>query len=142
MSPIVNGTDAKGVALYFLEQTTDSPLTSMQIKKTIAQAKLILADGFTKQEICSVIDHMLTKKINMYSIGYIRAVMPDALKEIEKLILAEKGKRIREEMEKAVAVSEVKKVDESTERNREKTERFGVQSRLGKKHHFDLFEGK
>lgn len=144
MSVKVNGTHAKDIALHFLEATTDERLTPAVISKTIRQAKNLLSYGYAKDEIIRVIDAIIEKGIHMYSLGYVNACINDVLKELEELDLKQKGieeKKLLEQhaMEKR---SEVVTHGESTERNRDKAGRFGVQSRFGKKHNFDMFEGQ
>lgn len=136
-----NGTHAKDIALYFIDMT-DMRATPGIVRKTIVQAKRTLEAGYTKDEIISTIDRNLEKGVNMYSFGYIDVSINDVLREIEKEKSKVEAKKVKEEIEemqksqrKAVSMS-----DESTERNREKARRVGVQSRLRKKLNFDMFE--
>lgn len=139
-----NGTDARTIALYFLDHTTDGRYTPIMIAKSVNQAKSLLSSGFTKEEAIQVIDYLISKNINMYSLGYVNACIGEALKEVKKLEIAELARIEKQKLTDLIKVerSEVKNDDESTERNRSKALRFSVQSRLREKHHLDLFEGK
>lgn len=140
----VNGTDAKTIALHFLNHTTDGRYTPAVIAKTINQAKSLLRSGYTVDEVCATIDYVIETGIQMYSIGYINTCIGNVLKIIEEVKFKEevaqiKQKQLEELKEKQGEVN----VDvESTERNRGKIARFGVQSGFGKKHNLDMFEGQ
>lgn len=137
-----NATEAKEIALYFLGQIKDkSELTRGEIARTINMAKLMLID-YQKQDILDVIDHVLARKTDIYSLGFIKSAIPDALKALESERLKEKAKVILMEQEQLAKEQqgEVREGNESTERNREKARKFDVQSRLRKKFNFDLFE--
>jgi hypothetical protein len=142
VTKLPNGTDAKEVALYFLNETTDGRATSAIIAKTISQTKSILKAGYTKEEIISVIDFCLKRGVTMYSIGYVSTCINDCLREIKKEEEKEKARLIKEEQAKQQAENRkaVTRDDESTKRNAEKARRIGIQSRLGKKFDFDMFE--
>lgn len=143
MTPIQpNGTDAKDIAFHFLSMTGVERATPQVIAKTIAQAKRLLNAGYNKKEICSAIDKAVQKGISMYSIGYITTSIKDLLKEVETDEMREKGQEIKVKMEEQYAEERkaVSDDDESAERNRKKADGFGVQSRLGKKFNFDMFE--
>lgn len=142
MSKKVNGTDAKDVGLHFLRATGVERATPAIIAKTISQAKHILSAGYTKDEIISVIDHVVKKNPTIYSIGYISHAMNDALREINEDNVKSEAKEIAKQLEEQ-QLKERKAVTsdgESAKRNREKASRLGVQSRLGKKFNFDMFE--
>lgn len=139
-----NGTEAKEIGLYFLEQTGVKRMTPAIVSRTIGQVKNLLKSGYTKEEIKEVIDHNIDKGINMYSIGYISASINDALREIEEAKLKsragnvlEEQRKYQDEMRKAVDGG-----SEATKRNATKAGRFGVKSRVGEKFNFDMFEGK
>lgn len=143
MSKKANGTHAKEVAIHFLNATTDGRYTRLMIAKTINIAKSILTSGFTKEEIIAVIDYFVNKGVNMYSLGYISATIGDALKEVQKDVRSREAQQEMQKLEEHAKSqqSEVSVNDESAERNRAKLTRFGVQSGVREKHHFDLFEG-
>ena len=144
MSKIANGTDAKDVALHFVQQTNVERITPAIMSKTINQAKNLLNSGYTKQEIVSVIDYVLTKGTHMHSIGYVSTCINDVLREIEKQRLLDEAVKVKKEINARATEkqSEVNVDVESAERNRLKANRFGVQSGFGEKYSFDMFEGK
>lgn len=142
-----NPTDAKTLALHFLDLTTKR-MTPQIIARTIIQVKAVLAQGYTVEEVTKVIDYVLARKAGVYSFGYISSAINDSLRELE----AEEA-RIRYQAEAKVAHAElastmqesrgrVTEVDDSTERNKRKAKRSNIQSRFGKKSYFDMFEGK
>jgi hypothetical protein len=138
-----NGTDAKTIALHYLNITTDGRNTPHIIAKTINQAKSLLNAGYTVDEVCATIDYVVKKGVKMYSIGYINAVIGDVVKELQK----EHLQRVAQEEMKLLADKQretqgMVKVDvESKERNRSKTAKFGTQSGFREKHNLDMFEG-
>jgi UDP-N-acetylmuramoylalanine-D-glutamate ligase len=141
-----NGTVAKDIALHFVN-ATNQRVTPHIMRKTIQQAKSLLSSGYEKDEIISVIDFLLKhKSANMYSLGYVNASINDILREMKEMEEKERLEQVRKEIaeQQSVQRSEVVNHAESTERNRKKAERIGtgVQSRLGKKFNFDMFEGK
>jgi len=142
MTPIANGTDAKDVALHFLRETGVERTTPAIIAKTISQAKGILTAGYTKDEVISVIDHLIAKGVAMYSIGYVSHAINDILREIKGKELKEKAKLVTQQLqeEQSKVRSEVTSDGNSTNRNKSKANRLGVQSRLGEKFNFDMFE--
>lgn len=142
MSVKVNGTDAKDIALHFLKATGVERTTPAIIAKTIAQAKSILKSGYTKEEVIDVIDHVVERGVRMYSIGYVSHAINDVLAEIEEKKLQEKAKDvIKEQKEQQLAQrKEVTSSGESTNRNKGKASKFGIQSRVGKKFDLDMFE--
>lgn len=146
MSPTPNGTEAKDIALYFIKLTQGRATPSI-IAKTIRQAKSLLAHEYTKEEIIKVIDYIvLEKKYEVYSLGYINTCINDVLREIkkkeEKEELEKKKAEIRNQLTSEQVHSEVKDDGKSTERNREKARRIGVQSRFREKFNLDMFEGQ
>lgn len=146
MSPTPNGTDAKDIALYFIKLTQGRATPSI-IAKTVKQAKTLLSNEYTKQEIIEVINYIiLEKKYDVYSLGYINTCINDVLREIKKKKQQEELQRKKEEVRKQltseVMCSEVKEDGKSTERNREKARRLGIQSRFREKFNLDMFEGQ
>jgi hypothetical protein len=142
MSAKANPTDAKTIALYYLNATTDGRNTPAVIAKTINQVKNLMNTGYTKDEILATIDAVLSRGIKMYSFGYLSACIADVLNDINKGKTSEEVVKVKEElkeMEKQ-AMEEVNVIDESTERNRNKLAR--LQSRKREKHPFDMFEGQ
>lgn len=137
-----NGTDAKDIALYFLKETGVERATPAIIGKTIKQAKHLLSQGYEKEEILSVIDHIVAKGVHMYSIGYVSHAINEVLKEIEGARIKEEAKSVTKQLEEQQlkARNEVKSDGNSAERNRNKARGFGIQSRFGEKFNFDLFE--
>ena len=136
-----NGTEAKDVAIYFMEQTNKT-LTSKEVSKTIGQVKTLMLKGYTKTQIIDTIDYVIAlTSITMYSFGYVVAVIDDTLKRIaDKKQSQEIRLRMEEEQKKAFG-NEVNVDGESTERNRNKAGGFGTESRFGEKYNFDLLEG-
>ncbi len=134
--------DAKEVAIYFAD-STNIKISKSFMSKTIIQAKSLLSDGFTKEEIIKTIDYVINvRKLIPYSFGYINAVISNLLPEIIKLEAQHSAKNTQKEMMKFIEASrsEVIDVDKSTNRNKSKLNRFGIQSRFGEELDFDLFE--
>lgn len=134
--------DAKEIAVYFVN-TTDVKASKSLMSKTIVQAKSLLSDGFTKEEIIKTIDHVIkVMKIVPYSFGYINVVISDVLPKINKLEAQQSAKIAQEEMMEFIEASrnEVRGIDESTNRNKSKLNEFGLQPRFGEELNFDLFE--
>lgn len=135
---------AKEIALYFLDLTQDK-FTPSIVSRNVKQSRELLEAGYTKEEIIRVIDEVLRRNPNVYSLGYISASINDVLRELNEFEKREAVEKQREEMRTQNALtiqqgrSEVSP-DESTERNREKARRASVQSRFGKKFDFDMFE--
>lgn len=142
-----NGTDAKDIALYFIKVTTERATPAI-IAKTVSQAKALLQIGYTKKQILDVIDRIVEKGITMYSLGYVSACINDVLRELKELESIEVKKlqsaTIKKEIEshQELQRSEVNDDGESTKRNRDKLDRFGNESRVGKKFDFDMFKGQ
>ena len=83
MAVIPNPTEAKDIALYFLDMT-DSDMSKKKIARTIKEAKTLLSEGKTKEQILHVIDKVLdVKGKSVYSFGYIIAVFDDYIKDFE-----------------------------------------------------------
>lgn len=137
-----NGTEAKDIALYFLDMIGSDRYTQAIVGKTIKQVKSVLQSGYTKQEIESVIDHIINKGIKMYSFGYVSASINNILEEIKaketKVEAQSEAKLLDEHLENRRKV--VTNNDDTAERNKEKARRFGVQSRVREKFNFDMFE--
>jgi len=144
MTVKANGTHAKDVALHFMKATGVERATPAIFGRTIAQVKNLMEHGYTKEEIISVIDFVVSSGVKMYSIGYINSCINDVLAKIATQEHTSKAAQIKEELAKKHA-EERKAVSadvESANRNAEKARRFGVQSRIGKKFNFDMFEGQ
>lgn len=134
--------DAKEIAVYFVN-TTNVKASKSLMSKTIVQAKSLLSDGFTKEEIIKTIDYVINvMKIVPYSFGYVNVVISDVLPKINKLEAQQSAKIAQEEMMEFIEASrnEVRGNDESTNRNKSKLNGFGVQPRFGEELNFDLFE--
>lgn len=149
MTVKANGTDAKDIALHFIKRTSDGRSTPSIIAKTVNQAKTLLQNGYTKQEIIKVINYIVDiKHIDMYSLGYVSTCINNMIKEINKLEEEIKAKELKKKHEEELnrisleQQGEVKGVGESTQRNRDKLSRFGSQSRVGEKFDFDMFKGQ
>lgn len=142
MTVIPNGTDAKDIALHFLNATGVTRMTPAIVSQNIGRAKHLLGSGYSKEEVISVIDHIVASGVEMYSIGYVSSAINDVLREMKKSDDAKKGKLIAEQMEvhNAKQRGVVEKDDERAERNARKARRTGVQSRLREKFDFDMFE--
>jgi len=134
-----NGTDAKDIAIHFLDLTTERYTPSI-VAKTINQTKIILNSGYTKEEIIKTIDHIVNNTdVEMYSIGYVSTAINSILKQINKEELSEtiKKESIKFEEDKETA----KEVDVdvgSRERNRNKV--TSDESRKREKSYLDLFK--
>lgn len=141
-----NGTDAKDIALYFLK-VTGQPVTSPIVSRTIGQVKRLLDQRYTKQQMLDVIDYIIIKqKKNVYSFGYINSCIKDVLDELNEQAKQERYKEVAQRMEQTLEEemkklrAEVKTIDDSTERNKQKAQRFSSKSREREKYSFDLFE--
>lgn len=134
--------NAKDIAIHFIN-STNLKASKVLMSKTIIQAKSLLSDGFTKEEIIKTIDYIVNvKKINLYSFGYINAAISSILHEV----LKHEASLSTKDTEKQITVfieasrNEVQKHDQSTNRNKSKINGFGIQPRLGEKLDFDMFE--
>jgi hypothetical protein len=135
---------AKEIALYFLDLTQDK-FTPSIVSRNVKQSRELLEAGYTKEEIIRVIDAVLKRNPNVYSLGYISASINDVLRELNEFEKREAVEKQREEMrtQNALTIQESRSEvspDESSERNREKARRASVQSKFGKKFDFDMFE--
>lgn len=137
-----NGTDAKDIAIHFINATSGRATPSI-MARTINQAKTLLTSGYTKEEVKETIDYIISNKnIDMYSLGYVSTCINNILKEIIKTKqknISNLEKEKLDELNKAKQ-DEVEVDGNSAERNRAKTSRFGVQPRFGKEFTFDLFK--
>jgi len=141
--------DSYRVAIHFIEATAGRATPAI-MKKTISQAKALLQSGYTREEIISVIDHIIQeKKVNIYSLGYVNTCINDTLRHMEETKQKQEAEQLKasiaeEERQRWQSISEVVGSDnaDSAERNRNKSSRFGVQPRLGEESFSDLFEGK
>lgn len=138
--------DARLIAFHYFDKTK-SKTTKAIMTKTIGQAKSLLTDGYTVEEITNVIDYIIdVKKINMYSLGYVNYSINNILREIVKSKEIQYKQKLADETNKQIASTnessrnEVKIDDKSTNRNKNKLERFGVQPRFGEEFNFDMFE--
>jgi len=134
--------DAKDIAIYFVN-STNMKASKALMSRTIVQAKSMLSDGFTKDEIIKTIDYVINvKKVNLRSLGYINVVISDLLPQVLKheaqLSTQNVGKELAAFIE--ASRSEVRGNDESTNRNKSKLNGFGLQPRFGEKLDFDMFE--
>lgn len=143
-----NGTDAKDIALHFVSMVDIKPTPSI-MSRTIKQVKTLLEHEYSKQSIIDVINFIVdVKKVKMYSFGYVSISIDDVLKEIKEQQSVEFNKTKSKEMqEKLTSIQiqqrhEVMNDEESTQRNKNKLNRFGAQSRFGEKFDFDMFERK
>lgn len=145
MNVKANGTHAKDIALHFV-QLAEIRTTPQIMGKTIKQAKTLLENGYSKKEVIKVIDFIiLTKKVNLYSLGYVNSSINDVLREIEQQELEEQTRIAKEEWKQlaekqATSRSEVSTNDESSERNRAKARRINIQSRKRTQPYLDMFE--
>lgn len=122
---MVNPTDAKEIALYFIG-TKELELTKTNIIKNIAIAKSILELGYPKESILIAIDLNIEK---MYSLGFIKFV----IEEVHNAIVAkEKEDVIREALAKLNTSTQiyVESGDIGNNRNKEKLERRTKVARL------------
>lgn len=130
-----NGTKAKDIAIHFLKATNQ--MNSRNMPRTVKIAKSLL-EKYSSDSIILAIDYLIDKRFPIYSLGFLTLNIESILKEIEQ---KKKANEEREKMQDAFRQSEVMSADESSERNRSKVGRFGVQSRFGEKFNFDMFEG-
>lgn len=138
---------ANQIAKYFINKTAGRATPAI-MKKTHTQAKTLLQSGYAKEEIFKVIDFLIDEmKIKMYSLGYINTCINDVLIKIEK-----KESQIKALQNKTIIASEIKKYEQqnksevvndikSSQRNKTKAERLGVQSWFREKLIGDLFKG-
>lgn len=119
--------DAKEIALHFLE-ATGNRATSAIMGKTINQIKNLLVNGYTKDEIIEVIDHIQAKGIKIYSFGYINVCINSILHEIEQNKQQQTKTNLKKAIRDEMAQQETVEVIRHTSANRDKIARFGVQN--------------
>lgn len=126
--------DAKEIALHFLE-ATGNRATSAIMGKTINQIKNLLVNGYTKDEIIEVIDHIQAKGIKIYSFGYINVCINSILHEIEQNKQNQTKANLKKAIRNEVKQQETKEttslsveVVRHTSTNKDKIARFGVQN--------------
>jgi len=135
------GKDAKECVMHYIDKAMDGKASKAFISRSMVNAKSLLNDGFTKEEIIAVIDYSLdVKHLNVFSFGFYNTCIDNMLREAnqyqQQIILAEQSRHIASLNQ--TTRDEVQANDDSTERNRNKSEYFGVQSRLRKKLDFDM----
>ena len=128
---------ARDIALKFCNEVVGT-CTKQQIAKAVIQAKQILNEGYVVDDVLLVIDYVHNEtKTNMYSLGYVKAVIKDVL----PIAQAHKDKqKAKEEQEKLIKELREKEGLNDPERNRAKAERYRVFARFGEKHSFDLLK--
>lgn len=133
--------DAKDIATYFVN-STDMKASKSLMSRTIVQAKSLLSDGFTKDEIIKTIDYVIkVKKVDLRSFGYINVVISDMLKDVIKYEASLSAQNAQQDVMAFIEASrnEVRGSDESTNRNKSKINGFGVQYKFGEGLDFDIF---
>ena len=143
---MVNPTEAKEVALEFLALTGQRP-TPQLMGRIIKQVKGLMENGFTTEEIQYTVEHITKMKPDVYSFGYIEACINDVLRKRKKEQEIAKERELKAAVQRQfvevtpiASQSEVDKDDETSERNRRKAERMGIQPRVREKSYFHLFE--
>lgn len=131
---------AKVVTTYFINKCLDNAEKQVW-QRTTVQAKALLKQGYTVEQITNAIDYIVdVKKFKPYSFGYISKSIKDVLETLHRQTIAEEEKRKMDELH--TNHQEVNSNGEIGERNRNKSERYGVQPRFGEKLDFNLFEGE
>lgn len=140
---VANGTEAKDVALHFLKAIGVERFTSSIMGRTIKQSKEILQAGYSVKEVTMVIDRLVAKGVDMYSIGYVSASINDVLAEIKEFEEVEKRQAFQKKQEQELAKDrEAVKIDEqSKERNARKARKSSVQSRLREESYLNMLKG-
>jgi hypothetical protein len=134
--------DAKDIATYFVN-STNMKASKALMSRTIVQAKSLLSDGFTKDEIIKTIDYVINvKKVDLHSFGYINVVISDMLPQVLKYETRLSVQDANEKVSAFIEASrnEVRGNDESTNRNKSKINGFGLQPRFREELDFDMFE--
>lgn len=137
----MKNSDAKEIAFYYFDLTNTKPAKST-ISRTIVQAKALL-NNYTKEEIIKVIDYIIKiQKKKIYSLGYVNVAIENIIEKMnEEQVKEEIIKKTKQEIASIIEAKRGElKFDESTQRNKDKLNGFGVQSRFGKKFNFDMFE--
>lgn len=137
-----NGTVAKDIGLYFLRETFVERYTPSIVNRTVGQAKSLLEAGYTEEEIYYAIDHLTARGVDMYSLGYVSTAINDVLRERQAWEDKAKAEEIQRKMIELHSKDreEIEVDDESAKRNREKAERFNLQSRKRTKFDKHMFE--
>lgn len=140
MTSTANGTHAKDIALYFLEKT-EQRYTASIIARTVNQAKTLLSADYSKDEIISVIDYIVDKSdVDMYSLGYLNSNINRILRLVKKEDTKEEVEKQKKESVNISLKREVVNVDESNNRNKDRINRYGIQSRKRKEYNFDMLK--
>jgi hypothetical protein len=138
----VSGTDAKAVALNYIK-LIGLEVTPQLMARTIKQAKTLLAQGYSPEEIIRVTDYLVIHKgVRMHSFGYVASAIDDTLAEFKRSEQAKSEQTKLAELLQS-SRSEVQDFGSSRERNERKASRFGigVQSRFGTQLNLDMLEG-
>jgi hypothetical protein len=127
--------DAKLVLQHF----QDTCNVNSNVKQTMIMISNLLKT-YSKDEIIGVIDYLVhKKKANIFSFGYVVTLMSDSIRHInlhkQSLDISEQIATMSKQN-----MQEVKEDSESSKRNANKSTRFGIQPRFGKKLDFNLFE--
>lgn len=96
--------------------------------------------GYTDEEIAYGIKYSVKNSRNVFSIRYVQACLPSALKE--KQNAERRYEPIKYEIPTVTSETKLGDLDETTKRNREKAKRNSVQSGKREKSYFNLFEGQ
>lgn len=130
-----NPTDARTVALEF-HRLVFGKVINGKVAQTVVQAKRLLDEGYDVEDILLLVEYIVRyTSVNMYSLGYVSAVIRDLLPKAKVKQEYEKQLKLQEEMAEKARELEVQN---DAERNRSKARDFGIQSRGRKKHNFDL----
>lgn len=132
-----NPTEAKEIALEFLKLIGQDPSRGV-MARTIKAIKGLMENNYSSDDIRYVMNHCVEYVPNLFSFMYIVRVIDDVLAKRD-------AKPYQKEVTiitpvKVGAESEVKGADEATERNRNKTSRFGIQSGFRKKSYLDMLK--
>lgn len=134
-----NPTVGKELAMMFLE-LTGQQLDPVVLRRTIAVIRELFIDGYTDEEIAYGIKYSVKTGRNVFSIRYVQACLPNALKQKQK---EERPKQIIQyEIPAINNMTKVEGLNETAERNREKVRRNSVQSGQRAESYFNLFEGQ
>lgn len=141
---VVDPTEAKEIALEWLKLLGNKP-TPPLMARTVKQVKGLMQVGFSDEEIRYTMEYVVRTNPNVYSFGYVEACINDVLRKRAEEKRKEESKQVSESLQKQTTAivtseSEVTSDDESSERNRRKAKRLGVQSRVREKSYFNLFE--
>ena len=124
------------ITLYYLRRI-GVEADKNNIAKTMRIAKSLLYD-YSEEDILDTIDFILdVKKVDMYSLGYVSASISTLIKDVRK----ERARKVVRGMTQESSRDEVTIEHGSQERNRDKRQQLGVQSRIREKYSKHLFEG-